>query len=871
MGTCSRSNKTWSPSFYKTKSGKVRNNAADYAFYKHIHSRADRSASGYERASLKYNETAIAPNHLLCRSKQRRPYKQLINDPRSGDFNLDDMSHLMITEGVVGKATLGNVIFTVTMQDQFLAKYNHYLPIHIYDHQTGQHRPIPEENLKFLYMLQQLLPVFSQKQLDEDFYYLLKEEGQDKFTSLTTPEGILKACHRILNEENLQSALNKATSFNGSSLQLKLILKHISPQTLSNCGQSFKLRLQSYVSNDNELLELFSSLENTPLNKLAFAVTKKNIPTIKLIIGEISSHDLKACSKELASDLRQLAFDNKEFSLMALFDKKIGDYRHLYTSNSGRYRTSKPAAYYATQIALQTGNWDQVLEIASLREKYNPLKYRTFNEYRHTSGSDFNYLGYALLHAAVQSRWDIVKELIEQQQMTHYDFHNGGEFTIDLAIKANRLDIVILMDQNQRPNPDMPAIEQCVMLDGGKTTLPPLHNAMLLANREHIVVYLLQQKADFNSILALDKNTPGYCNYISLILQHAKKAFTPEQVDLLLKNLAELNNIVLIDNVLRRQDLPINPPTRKKYEAICKNLSAKLDISPPANGAPINNQPVVAAKPKAPPAPINLVAPKPAPQNANALNNDINNQQQAINLQPKFEYAKRPQAAPVDVIPVIPQPIPPQQINGKCPAGPVPTPPVAPQIVAPVFQPVQTPARDNEVVPAPQKVNVQNNGVLPKVPVFQNDVRPFNFQPILLDKADVLSEFDDDVAADLNLDKVEKRLVNPQRTPLAIPTPLPVIAPPKNIPIPTYIVDSPKKDSRNTISMMVLGGFIAAIGITALAIGFAVLNVITLGAASLTIALGGAVALGGLGMLGFFGNKYRKEFTSEPAIIPQPI
>lgn len=70
--------------------------------------------------------------------------------------------------------------------------------------------------------------------------------------------------------------------------------------------------------------------------------------------------------------------------------------------------------------------------------------------------------------------------------------------------------------------------------------------------------------------------------------------------------------------------------------------------------------------------------------------------------------------------------------------------------------------------------------------------------------------------------------------------------------------------SPTNISMMVLGGIIAVVGITAVAIAFTVLNAATLGIAGLTVAsVGVALALSGVGLFAVGVNKNSQPMVDE--------
>ena len=71
--------------------------------------------------------------------------------------------------------------------------------------------------------------------------------------------------------------------------------------------------------------------------------------------------------------------------------------------------------------------------------------------------------------------------------------------------------------------------------------------------------------------------------------------------------------------------------------------------------------------------------------------------------------------------------------------------------------------------------------------------------------------------------------------------------------------------SSTNISMMVLGGVIAVVGIAAVAIAFTVLNAATLGIAGLTVAsIGVALALSGVGLFAVGANKNSQPMVAEP-------
>jgi hypothetical protein len=75
-------------------------------------------------------------------------------------------------------------------------------------------------------------------------------------------------------------------------------------------------------------------------------------------------------------------------------------------------------------------------------------------------------------------------------------------------------------------------------------------------------------------------------------------------------------------------------------------------------------------------------------------------------------------------------------------------------------------------------------------------------------------------------------------------------------------VEKTHAPSITSISMMVLGGFIAVIGITAVALAFTLLNAATFGIAGLAVA-GGAVALSGIGLFAVGTYKNRPEVSEQ--------
>ncbi|WP_133129323.1 hypothetical protein [Legionella yabuuchiae] len=64
----------------------------------------------------------------------------------------------------------------------------------------------------------------------------------------------------------------------------------------------------------------------------------------------------------------------------------------------------------------------------------------------------------------------------------------------------------------------------------------------------------------------------------------------------------------------------------------------------------------------------------------------------------------------------------------------------------------------------------------------------------------------------------------------------------------------------SNISMMILGGFIAAVGISAIALAFTVLNVATFGAAGIALAtMGAAATISGLGLFAVGAHKQTRQ------------
>ena len=78
-----------------------------------------------------------------------------------------------------------------------------------------------------------------------------------------------------------------------------------------------------------------------------------------------------------------------------------------------------------------------------------------------------------------------------------------------------------------------------------------------------------------------------------------------------------------------------------------------------------------------------------------------------------------------------------------------------------------------------------------------------------------------------------------------------------------------KKASTSNISMMVLGGFIAAAGIAAVAVAFTVLNAATFGVAGGGLACAGAAAA--LSGVGLFAAGTKKYIAEKPEVVPNPV
>ncbi len=378
------------PISYETQGRKKRTSASDYGFFmlEHVH------LPGVPRYSLKYSEVFLMPKHLDSEGNAGQ-----------GKFDTSDLSHLLITEGIVGKSSLGNALWAVTAQYYFLNTYGHYLPIHVYNHQTGHHIRIPEENLKFLYMLWHALPYLSQEQLDTNFFCLLEEDKDktDKYSALLTTQGIQKACEKV----SIQSIQARATKDPACTQLLQTYLSYFPPEEKKppTIAQQFDTKITT-----NDFTDIHSYLEN------------------------LKSHEIKELRQsQKIEELRELALRHKKFSLLALLDKHMGQW-------GKSYENEKPATKAAKEK-----QWDDVLKIASYRDltedkKIEPSDAKTTN---------FAELGHALLIAAQESQWDnVVIPLIQKYKINHFVWHQSDYFVIHYAALANRVDVLKLMLEN---------------------------------------------------------------------------------------------------------------------------------------------------------------------------------------------------------------------------------------------------------------------------------------------------------------------------------------------------------------------------------------------------------------------------------------
>lgn len=520
----------YKPISYVTTNLKERCTDTDVRFLRHKHKHFN---GEIDRNSLKYSEVFLAPTHLDCMAV-----------PGSQNMDLSNLSHLIITEGVVSKASLGNVMWNVSMQYHLLKKYACYLPIHIYDHQKGLHIPLPEDNLKFLYKIWNILPLLSQEQLDTNFYYLLENHAEpNKYTSLTTSEGIVRAAHKILTIDNLRKAkeLNNAAN-------LEFILEYIAPNKLEELTKAERDDLQSIAlkTNTPKITQLLDNKLN-PNKLLDDAVADKDFKKIESLLISLSPEALRQYRS--LDPLIALFFKEKQYVLVSFLDQKLGQWA------KSRLNHKTPA-----QLAAAEKRWEDVLVIASHR-----------GDTRYKGEIVNGGLGDALFSAAEHSQWDIVNRLIHEYQVTHYSWHYPannsrlpGYFALHFAILAKQVDSIELLLKN---NMDVNSrIESCIT---------PLHLAMSTPGLENISALLLRNGANYNlkyrgeALLNLDAPVLNYA-YIEPIIKHATLPFTATQLHQLVIKLVEKKKTPLITILLSRFGNEITQATKDEAFKIAK-------------------------------------------------------------------------------------------------------------------------------------------------------------------------------------------------------------------------------------------------------------------------------------------------------------
>jgi hypothetical protein len=522
------------PITYTTKHGKFRNNAGDVRFARHRHVHFGRDV---ERNSLKYSEVFLAPKHLDCMSA----------NPGANKYDLSELSHLIITEGVISKASLGNTLWAVSMQYHLLKKHNHYLPIHIYDHQKGLHIALPEKNLQFLYKLWFMLPLLSQEQLDTDFYFLLEQSSEaNKYSSLTTTDGVERAAQKILTLDNLKEAQSQALQSKNIN-NLEFIVEYIAADTLHQLNPTELDGLRNLLTK----LGLNSSLQilNKKLNptiEMDDAIKAKDFNKIELLINTFSPQLIRGYKG--LDNLISFLFKEKQYTLVSLIDQKLEQW------GKSRLNHKTPA-----QLAGAEKRWAEVLTIASHR-----------GETRFRGEIVNGGLGDALFVAAEHSEWQVVSTLIKDHRVTHFSWHYpqgklAGYYAIHFAIAQNQIDIVKLLVENQ--------MDVNSHIDNGVT---PLHLAMTTPGHEYIGEYLLRNGADYNlkvqgeSLLDLDKPQLNV-THIEAIIKHATLPLTQTQLDKLFLKLVEQKNTPTLSLLISKYGTKLSEEVKQKA-----NQQAKL-------------------------------------------------------------------------------------------------------------------------------------------------------------------------------------------------------------------------------------------------------------------------------------------------------
>ncbi len=147
--------------------------------------------------------------NAIFKDIQPKTLDYLSGNPDTNRFDTSELSHILITEAVLSKASIGNAILAVSMQFNLQVTQNRYLPICVYNHQTGERLNISRQNLEFLYMLWDLRHVLSDEQLNTSFYNMVEDssEGNNLYHALLEPSHLSFMAHLIFTADNLRKAI----------------------------------------------------------------------------------------------------------------------------------------------------------------------------------------------------------------------------------------------------------------------------------------------------------------------------------------------------------------------------------------------------------------------------------------------------------------------------------------------------------------------------------------------------------------------------------------------------------------------------------------------------------------------------------------